>query len=171
MNGSNNGEIHLSYAEIAHSLNRKNQAVIGPAIARLMQHGLVDISAESVWQERKAREYRLTFVNTTDRIGRPIKATNDYLNWKPQVKNDATDVVAGKRKSATRFVAGKMAAATDAVASGNGKLPKTLVGSATNGVIPICIPYPGAETPEQYTERNGAKIADDPIAARAGGRR
>jgi hypothetical protein len=35
------------------------------AIAELMQHGLLDLSAESVWRERRAREYRLTFVNTS----------------------------------------------------------------------------------------------------------
>jgi hypothetical protein len=50
--------VHVSYAELAACLNRKNQAPIGPAIAELIDHGLVDISAESVWQERKAREYR-----------------------------------------------------------------------------------------------------------------
>lgn len=66
MKGDNNGEIHISYAELAHALNRKNQAVIGPAIAELIEHGFLDISADSVWQERRAREYRLTFVNTTD---------------------------------------------------------------------------------------------------------
>lgn len=81
MSGHNNGLIHVSYAELAHALNRKNQAPIGPAIDELVQHGLLDISADAVWQKRKAREYRLTFVNTSDRLGRPVKATNDYLSW------------------------------------------------------------------------------------------
>jgi len=63
--------------------NRVGKLSVGPAIAELMQHGLLDIGAESVWQERKAREYRLPFVNTSDSIGKPIKATNDYLKWKP----------------------------------------------------------------------------------------
>lgn len=124
MGGNNNGTIHKSYAELARALNRKNQAPIGPAIAELIEHGLLDISAESVWQERKAREYRLTFVNTTDSIGRPIRATNDYLKWTPRVKNDATNVVAEGPKSATAFVAGRIAAATNGVATPNAKLPK-----------------------------------------------
>src|SRR5688500_15517584 len=124
MNGHNNGEITISYKELAHRLNRKNEAPFGPAIAELMKHGLLDISEQSIWQERKAREYRLTCVNTTDSSGRPIKATNDYLNWTPRVKNDATDAVAGKPKSASAFVAAKVAAATDAVAALNGKPPK-----------------------------------------------
>jgi hypothetical protein len=149
LDGHNNGCIHVSYAELAARLNRKNQAPIGPAIAELMQHGLIDLSAESVWRERKAREYRLTFVNTTDSIGRTIKATNDYLKF------DATDVVAAKAKSATTSVADSGAAATTSVAGTNGKLPKTLNGSATTGVVPIIRPYADAKStapdPSNYT--------------------
>jgi len=142
MRGDNNGEIHVSYAELAKCLNRKNQAPIGPAIAELMQHGLLDLSAESVWQERKSREYRLTFVNTSDSIGRPIKATNEYLAWNPSTALiDATDAVADEGKSATPFVASKVMAATEAVADDHVKLPKTVECSATNGVIPILKPY------------------------------
>jgi hypothetical protein len=140
LDGHNHGSIHLSYADLAQRLNRKNQAPIGPAIAELMHHGLLDLSAESVWRERKAREYRLTFVNTTDSIGRTIKATNDYLKF------DATDVVAAKLKSATASVAEAEAAATTSVAAPHGKPPKTLKGSATTGVVPISKPYAGAES-------------------------
>lgn len=140
MDGYNNGQIHISYAELAQRLNRRNQAPIGPAIAELMQHGLVDLSAESIWRERKAREYRLTFVNTSDSIGRTIKATNDYLKF------DATDVVAAKRKSATTFVAASTGTATNVVAGANGKPPKTLEPSATTGVVPISKPYAEAQS-------------------------
>jgi len=142
MKGDNNGSINISYLEVAHALNRRNQSPIGPAFAQLIEHGFLDISADSVWQERKAREYRLTFVNTTDSSGRPIKATNEYLAWKPRAKNDATNVVAVRSKSVTPFVAGRIAAAINAVASPNGKPPKTLKASATNGVMPISLPYP-----------------------------
>lgn len=146
MDGHNNGCIHASYAELAKALNRHNQAPIGPAIAELMTHGLIDISAASVWQERKAREYRLTFVNTTDRIGRTIRATNDYVTWQPRGKNDTTDAVAAKPKSATPFVAAKIAAATNAEADPNEKLPKTPSASATDAVTPISKPYAGASS-------------------------
>jgi hypothetical protein len=165
MRGNNNGEITVSYAQLALALNRRNQAPIGPAIAELMQHGLLDLSAESVWQERKAREYRLTFVNTTDAIGRPIRATNDYLKWTAGEKIDATDVVAAKRKSATPFVAGKVAAATDGVAVANGKLPKTLEGSATNGVVPISKPYAAAKREAGKSCKSTPENVDGPIAA------
>jgi hypothetical protein len=79
-----------------------------------MQHGLLDLSAESVWRERRAREYRLTFVNTSDSIGRTIKATNDYLNF------DATDLVAARHQSATTSVAGTCSTATASVAAAHG---------------------------------------------------
>ena len=115
LNGFNNGSIAISYAELAHRLDRKNQAPFAAAIATLWKHGLIEPGQDAFWKERKARTYRLTFVNTTDSIGRPIQANNDYLKGQPEGKNDATDVVAGKAKSATAFVAGKVRTATDAV--------------------------------------------------------
>jgi hypothetical protein len=166
MDGSNNGAIHVSYVELADCLNRKNQAVLGPAIGELMQHGLVDLSAESVWQERKAREYRLTFVNTTDAIGRPIKATNDYVRWTPTFgKSDATNVVAGKPKTATAFVAGKIAAATAVVAKTHEKPPICSDLAATDGVVPILMPsmdpFAGqAHPPSSTPSTNGELIAE-----------
>ena len=141
MNGHNNGKIHKSYKELALALNRKNQAPIGPAIAELMDHGLIDISAESVWQERKAREYRLTFVNTTDSIGRPVRATNSYLKWTSRVKNDATHAVPRTPKVATAFVASRKSVGTHAVPTPNAKPRKPLNEPATHAVIPIIKPY------------------------------
>jgi excisionase family DNA binding protein len=64
----------------------------GPS--RLMQHGLIDISAEGTWQERRAREYRLTFVSTLDAHGRHVRATNDYVAWRPCPKSGAERVSA-----------------------------------------------------------------------------
>jgi hypothetical protein len=141
--GYNNGAITISYAEIAARLNRKNQAPIGPAIAELMQHGLLDIGAEAVWRERRAREYRLTFANTSDSIGRTKPASNDYLRWR--AKNDATDGVAGKAESATNAVADGVDAATNGVAVTHAKLPNSFRRSATTGVVPISKPYTGPE--------------------------
>ena len=143
MTGHNNGKITLSYKQLAFRLNRKNEAPIGPGIAELMAHGLVDISAESVWQERRAREYRLTFVNTTDSIGRTIPATNEYKHW--TAKNDATNVVAEKPKLATTSVADIHDAATTSVVGIYGKLRKTKIASATTGVVPISKPYAVAQ--------------------------
>lgn len=90
-NGYNNGSIVVSYRQFAAALGNSNYRKIGRAIAVLMQRGLIDISTESIWKERKSREYRLTFIST----GRPPNsraATNDYRDWR---KNDADGVSAG----------------------------------------------------------------------------
>ena len=80
MNGYNNGAIVLSQRQIAKRLNTSNFKKIGQAIAELMEHGLIDICAEGKWKERRAREYRLTFVSTGKMVGfKP--ATNEYLGW------------------------------------------------------------------------------------------
>lgn len=106
--GHNNGKLGISYREIARELNRKNQAPIGPAIAQLMQHGLVALETEGQWRPRLAREYRLTFVSSGPEH-KPVPATNEYLNWKPEASGD-------KKNSPTRTVAGKLICATPAVA-------------------------------------------------------
>lgn len=80
--GRNNGKIAVSYRQIAADHNRKNMAWIGPAIAQLVAHGLIEIRMEGSWGPRKAREYRLTFASTGTE-GNPVRATNDYLKWRP----------------------------------------------------------------------------------------
>jgi len=81
-NGHNNGKIAVSYRNIAHDLNRKNQAPFPAAIAKLLEHGLIYISTEGDWSQRKAREYGLTFASSGS-YGSVKPATNDYLDWRP----------------------------------------------------------------------------------------
>lgn len=83
LNGYNNGRIPLSVRELADRFNRKNMTPFAKAVAKLMAHGLIDVTLEGSLRPRAAREFRLTFFNTTDSIGRPIKATNEYLHWFP----------------------------------------------------------------------------------------
>ena len=80
-NGYNNGRLTFSQREIAERLNTQNFRRIGKGIARLIETGFLDIATESVWKQRKAREYRLTFVSTGT-AGNPVPATNEYLHWK-----------------------------------------------------------------------------------------
>lgn len=114
--GRNNGRITLSYKQLAARLGRKNEAPFSRAIGRLISHGFLELSVEAVWQERRAREYRLTFANTSDRIGRPIAATNEYRAWTPPAKIDATDGVATGRKSATWSIVTSRSPDTNGVA-------------------------------------------------------
>lgn len=115
LNGFNNGKIAISYRELASRLNRKNEAPFGPAIAKLIAHGFLEIMADARWKDRRAREYRLTFVNTTDAAGRFVPATNDYLGWRPEADSCATDAVVGKTESATTSVAGRSGFATNVI--------------------------------------------------------
>ncbi|MGB5778289.1 MAG: hypothetical protein WBH10_04360 [Allopontixanthobacter sediminis] len=169
MRGYNNGTITVSYKQLAHSLNRKNEAKIGKAIASLIMHGLVEITAESNWKDRRAREYRLTFVNTTDAIGRPIAATNDYLAWRAPA-SDATTVVARKAKfTTTRVVVPRPKAATTAeavrfeiatapVVFKDGNEPFPISESATIGVAPISNPYPPPSEPQTEHQPRWKKV-------------
>lgn len=113
--GYNNGEIAISYRELARRLNRKNEAPFGPAIAKLTAHGLIDIVTEARWKDRRAREYRLTFVSTTDGAGRHVQATNEYRSWEPEEKSSATDTVAAEAESTATSVVGIASAATTSV--------------------------------------------------------
>jgi hypothetical protein len=80
MNGYNNGEIAMSVSEITIALNNSNRGAIARGIAELVSHGLIDVSADAVWKRNLARQFRLTFVNTTSG-GRFVAATNEYRNW------------------------------------------------------------------------------------------
>jgi hypothetical protein len=105
--GYNNGKIVCSQREISEGIGNTNYKRIGRSIARQIEVGLLGISTESVWKERLAREYRLTYASCGQApFTRP--ATNEYRDWK---KNDADDVSAGKAKSAaTCSAAPKMSA-------------------------------------------------------------
>lgn len=83
LNGYNNGRIPLSVRELAARFNRKNMTPFAQAVAKLMDHGLIEVTFAGSQRPKAAREFRLTFFNTTDSIGRRIPATNEYLDWSP----------------------------------------------------------------------------------------
>jgi hypothetical protein len=115
LNGFNNGKIAISYKQLARRLGRKNEAPFGRAIAELITHGFIEVMAEARWRDRRAREYRLTFVNTTDAAGRHVTATNEYLRWKAEDDSCATDAVAGTAEPAAASVAGRLDHASNVV--------------------------------------------------------
>lgn len=88
--GSNNGEIAVPYSRLMRRLSNKNKRKIAQAFAELMSHGFVTTEADADWKGKRAREYRLTFANTTPG-GRHKPATNDYKDWvKPVQKAGIT---------------------------------------------------------------------------------
>lgn len=144
MDGFNNGKIAISQREIAARLGTSNFRAIGKAIAELMQHGFLEVSAEGEWAQRKAREYLLTFVST-QKGHLIIPATNDYLHWAPTQKSGADDVSAEMPKSADDVSARPPFAADDVSARIASHQRKTAISaklSADDVSSLICKPYP-----------------------------
>lgn len=110
MNGYNNGRIAASQRELTQALRCSPRYIVA-AVVELHEHGMLDVTAEGEWKQRKAREYRLTFVSTKEAL-----ATNEYLRWTPQRKNLAfptgkqwgSDLVpTGKQRQNTLVPTGK----------------------------------------------------------------
>lgn len=147
MDGFNNGKIAISQREIAERLGTSNFRAIGKAIAELMQHGFLEVSAEGEWAQRKAREYRLTFVST-QKGHLIIPATNDYLHWTPREQSGADDVSANNAKSADTSSAERTIPADHVSARIAGHQRKTAIPakSAADDVSSlISKPYPPCE--------------------------
>jgi hypothetical protein len=147
MNGYNNGSIAVSQRQLSEALSNSNYRKIGAAIAELMQHGFIEVTAEGDRRERVAREYRLTFVNTVTN-GKHVQATDDYRDWQ---KSGADGVSAIKGISADDVSARIKKAADDASAR---KLAKQRSSAPFDDNPPfsaddtppslICMPYPPA---------------------------
>lgn len=96
-NGYNNGKIGITYEQIGDRLkgrnrSRPNNGRIARSMARLIDHGLIAEPTPESWLQRRAREYRLTFISSGK--APPYRpATNEYLQWKPPTeKNDGNAV-------------------------------------------------------------------------------
>ena len=88
-NGSNNGAISYSAREAARDLvagsnksdeEKGNSGRAARLLKAITDKGFIAIATYHPKLERKAREYRLTFVSSGERG--QIAATNDYLDWK-----------------------------------------------------------------------------------------
>lgn len=78
-NGFNNGTIALSARDMARELT-KSHAQNLEALNELEDRGFIALEKDFPKVQRKAREYRLTFISSgPERDVRP--ATNDYLSW------------------------------------------------------------------------------------------
>lgn len=167
MNGYNNGEIGISQRQIAERLHTSNFRSISRAVAELMEHGLIDVSAEGKWKQRLARQYRLTFVNTGG-PGHYRPATNEYRDWTPAKKSGAEPVSAERTNPAEPVSAEAMDAAEPVSAEVNGKLRKMPFGPAEPVSSLIGKPYPGAETSGKKQGGNRPQNAGGRFAALGG---
>lgn len=119
MHGYNNGQIAVSHRELRDAL-RCSQRKIVRGLAELMEHGLIDVTADGKWKERMAREYRLTFVST-----KQAGATNEYRNWTPRTQTGASAVGATQRQSAAAVGAEATATGSAAGADVEADRPET----------------------------------------------
>ncbi|QZP08190.1 hypothetical protein [Caenibius sp. WL] len=157
-NGYNNGKLVVSHRQLAAALGNSNFGRISRAIAALIEHGLLDIATESLWKQRRAREYRLTFINTgSPPYVRP--ATNEYLSWR---KNDADDVSAETPQSADDVSARSVSAADDVSATA-GAEPQNCVGgpisSADDVSALISKPYLGPRKRDDQQPKQALPVA------------
>lgn len=145
MNGYNNGEIGISQRQLADRLRTTNFRSIGKAIAELMTHNLIDITVEGQWKQRKARQYRLTFVNTGG-PGHYRPASNEYREWKPNPFSSDDNASAESPVLADTSSADTPIAADTGSAVANGKLAKMPIHAADTVSSLISKPYQGPET-------------------------
>ncbi|MBA3667946.1 MAG: hypothetical protein H0W65_09515 [Sphingomonas sp.] len=164
MNGYNNGTIGISQRQIANRLHTSNFKQIGRGIAELMEHGFLDIVIEGRWKQGKAREYRLTFVNS-GKPGHYRAATNEYRAWLPEVKS-GVEPVSANTPSTDDTVSANPPTFVETVSTDlNGKQPKTPLAFVEPVSPLIGKPYPGRKAPRSKSEQNGPQIAGGPIAA------
>ncbi|MHA3840489.1 hypothetical protein ACX0GZ_04630 [Sphingomonas aestuarii] len=164
MNGYNNGEIGISQRQIAERLRTTNFRSIGKAVAELMSHGLIDITAEGQWKQRMARQYRLTFVNTGG-PGTYRPATNEYRDWKPAPFSGDDTVSARNVNSADTGSAERPDAADTGSAEANGKPPKVPIHAADAVSSLISKPYQGAKSRVGKYPRIDPQNNSGPISA------
>ncbi|WP_157783623.1 hypothetical protein [Rhizorhabdus wittichii] len=171
-NGYNNGSIALSQRELGEALHIQNYGSIGRAIAELVDRGLLAVALEGNWKERDARQYRLTFISTTQG-GSHRPATNDYLSWTPSprpAKSGAEHASAKHPIPAEHGSADGQNAAEDVSARIRGYRRKTAAGenpAAEDASSLIYEPYPDSgigrsehDTPESQNPAADCSVPD-----------
>jgi predicted XRE-type DNA-binding protein len=96
-NGHNNGKIGLSIKDLGIALGNQNHKANSAALAELQSHGIIECVARDNYQQSKAREYRLTFIQT----GRTpfVPATNEWKLWsRGDGKFDTEGATSSRRK-------------------------------------------------------------------------
>lgn len=79
-NGFNNGKIGLALSGLDESLGTKNRSANAAALHEVIAYGLVRIARHSHREQRLAREYRLTFIETCSGDDL-LPATNEWLRY------------------------------------------------------------------------------------------
>ncbi len=91
--GSNNGQIFLEVREAARRINCHKDSA-SRAFHELAEHGFIKLTRGDMWQSRKSREWRITFVYHQGR-----EPTNDWMRWEPEKPVFTTPRRRGKNKT------------------------------------------------------------------------
>lgn len=154
-NGYNNGSIALSYEELGDRLRgsnraRPNNGRLARSIVALIDHGLLAEPTPGSWLQRRAREYRLTFISSGK--APPYRpATNEYRKWEP-----TKEKIVGYAASPERPLCGD-AGSPEVIPAGDAGSPENvengsfacppISSSGDAGSLLICKPYRG---PQKY---------------------
>lgn len=156
-NGYNNGSIAITYGEIGERLKgrntaRPNNGRIARAIATLVEHGLITEPTPASWLQRRAREYRLTYISSGK--GPPFSpATNEWRSWKPptpQIEGDAMsprNPHVGDRRSPGGGKLGYDRSPAISKKRSFASNTRTSIGDATSLLIDKPYPVPGERGP------------------------
>lgn len=79
--GFNNGRIGLAIDDLGGALGNQNHRANSRALAELIERGFVECMADANHVKSKAREYRLTFIESGH--GGKDRATNEWRDWTP----------------------------------------------------------------------------------------
>jgi|GEM_PF-5666475 len=135
-NGHNNGHIGLDARTARERLGASNRNVQG-AFDDLLTHGLIEMTEEAIWQERRAREYRLTWA-LSGRSPPYRQPTFAYRTWstetpvmridrgKARGKKGVTPAVTRAPQSASPAVTDPARPATDGVTARMAEPQKTV---------------------------------------------
>ncbi|ASP22465.1 hypothetical protein ANTHELSMS3_03846 [Antarctobacter heliothermus] len=89
-NGSNNGEVRLSYAEAAQSLGM-GKATVQRAFDDLQAKGFVVLECKGNWYHRQAHEWRLT-TKPVQKVKGNEPPSQDWRNWRPENSGRGSDL-------------------------------------------------------------------------------
>jgi hypothetical protein len=90
--GWNNGKIGLSIENLGRALGNQNHRANSAALLELMDRGFIECTSGADHHKRKAREYRLTFVQTGQSAAQ--QPTNEWRNWTPRNGNTSLEPTA-----------------------------------------------------------------------------
>lgn len=113
--GFNNGTIGLTIDNLGAGLGNQNHRANSKALVELISHGFVECTSGADHVQSKAREYRLTFIESGKE--QREKATNEWQSWKPKSGNIGPEVSATRKRKLAEATATRRKLSTAVIAT------------------------------------------------------